>query len=228
MGAYPRPLGQRALGTYTLAWNLVRRHLLRVTEAFALVTIAMAWGLALVAHMFMTLVFGERWQAITGPLQILAILASVRPIVTLVPQIMIVTGLSRFSMYKGTMGVIPLLAGFWLGSRWGTIGIAAAWLLSYLFWVLPLYWLVFQRIELAVPQHPRVLGGPVSASLAMAAALWALRWFLPEQVPLLQRFCLELSVGAATFCLIMLIFHRQRLQALRQFLNSMRAASPSH
>jgi len=246
-----RMLGQWALGIYTIGWDLasapvdkvsaltarvtpalftavssdsaaLRRYLLMLTEGLALITVPMSWGLAIVADEFVLLVLGDKWQASTGPLRILAILAALRCVVGFLPQILNATGASRLSMYNGITGGILLPVGFYLGSRWGIVGIAMAWLITYPFLVFPLYWWVFRRIQMGTTQYLRVLWPTLSASAVMVASVAILKLFLPSAWELALRFFLEVVVGIVVYLAIIGSLHRERVSTITRFLRDLR------
>ena len=251
-----RVLGQRALGVYSVGWTLasvpvdkvssiaarvtpaffsavqtdraaLRRYLLVLTEALALITIPLAWGLALVADEVVLLVLGEKWQAVTGPLRILAVVASLRAVVTLLSQVLNATGHSRFSMYKATLDAILLSAAFWVGSGWGIVGIAAAWLTIYPLLVVPVYWFVFRNIAMPPAQYLRVIWPALSGALVMAAAVITLKLVLPPTWELPLRFLIEVSAGAGVYLAILLVWHRERLGIITQRLVELRSQTES-
>src|SRR6059036_3011709 len=142
-----RILGKAALGLYNVGWTLasvpvdkvatlvgqvtpaffsavqtdraaIRRYLLGITEGIALITFPISLGLALVARDFVLAVLGAKWEPAIAPLRLLAA-AVVMPI----------------SFYVG-------------GQRWGTVGLAIAWVLVDPLLAIPLYHRVFSKIEL--------------------------------------------------------------------------------
>ena len=242
-----RVLGQAALGAYSIGWTLasvpvdkisavvarvtpaffsavqtdlaaVRRYLLLLTEALALVTIPLALGVALAADDIVLLLLGEKWRAVIGPLRLLAVLASLRPIVSLLSPILNATGHSRFSMYKGVLDAIVLGAAFWLGSRWGTVGIAAAWLIAYPVLVVPVYWYAIRSVGMAAGEYMRVLGPALCASCVMAAAMVALRALLPDTLTLTLRVLIEASACAAVYLTVIMTMRRDRMRTIVRFL----------
>ncbi|MFN2399283.1 MAG: lipopolysaccharide biosynthesis protein, partial [Gemmatimonadaceae bacterium] len=193
-------LGKAALGAYTFAWTVagapaekvtgmvirvtpsifaavqsdlaaLRRYFLKLTEGLALLTFPAAFGLALVADKLVLLALGEKWSAMIIPLQLLAFYTSVRSVSPLLHQILAVTGGNRFAMWSNIAAAVVLPPAFYVGSRWGTPGIAATWLVAHPLVLLPVYRRVFSRIELAPGAYLRALWPAVSASALMAAAV---------------------------------------------------------
>ncbi|HWZ27075.1 MAG TPA: lipopolysaccharide biosynthesis protein, partial [Gemmatimonadales bacterium] len=151
-----RVLGSTALGAYTLAWTIanvpvdrvsslvgrvtpaffaavqadassLRRYLSLLTEGLAFVTLPLCLGLFLTAHDFVSGFLGDRWDGVTVPLQLLALYAALRSIALLAPQVLVSTGRSARSMAFSVLALIVLPPVFYLGTRWGTAGVAMGW-----------------------------------------------------------------------------------------------------
>ncbi len=246
-----RILGKGPLGAYSFAWTLaglpvekvtalvgrvtpaifaavqkenesLRRYLVNLTEGLALITFPAAVGLALVADTLVPLVLGEQWLGAVAPLRLLAVYASFRSIVTLLPQILNVTGHTRFGMWNAYLAAVVLPVAFYIGARWGTTGIAAAWIIAHPLVTLPVYWRVFTRIELPVGRYLRGLWPATSAVILMAAVVFVAREAGPAAWPDAARLALQAGSGALAYGLVMFLFHRERLRAFRQMLRLVR------
>jgi PST family polysaccharide transporter len=247
-----RVLGQSALGAYTLAWNLatiplekvtavvsnvayayfsavqddsvaLRRYLRILTEALSLITFPATIGIALVAHDFVRLFLGAKWQGAIVPLEILAVYASFRCIVTLLPSILNVTGESRFVM-RITQGALILMpTAFYLGSRWGPAGIACAWVFAYPVIAIVLYWRTFRRITMSWRDYLGAIRPALTGSLVMVAAVEVLKHILPPSFPLSFCFACEVLTGVAACILGLMVFHRDRLSVFLNFVRTLRA-----
>ncbi|MBK6843381.1 MAG: oligosaccharide flippase family protein [Gemmatimonadetes bacterium] len=201
--------GKTVLGAYTLAWQFasipidkisamiarvtpayfaaaqdddptMRSILLNITEALAFLTLPATFGLALVAPEFVRLILGPEWSAAIVPLQLLSIYASYRSLVTVLPQVLTVKGDTRWTMWLGVWTAIALPIGFLIGSRVGPGGIAAAWILVYPLFTMPLYRRTFAAIGLTREPYLRVLWPSLRGALAMSAAVLAARVLLPQ------------------------------------------------
>jgi O-antigen/teichoic acid export membrane protein len=244
-------LGKAALGSYTFAWTLagepvkqisalvgrvtpavfsavqtdyaaLRRYLLSLTEALSLVTFPAAFGLALVAEEFVPLAMGPKWLAVIAPLRLLALYASFRSISMLFSHILNVIGESRFCMRNGLLAVVLLPTAFYVGSNWGTVGIAVAWMVVHPLVTLPIYWRVLRKIDLSVGRYLQSLWPALSGSLWMVVAVWATREILPSIWPLPLRFALQVLGGGAAYILTLTALHRERFYAFRQVLKKVR------
>jgi PST family polysaccharide transporter len=246
-----RVLGEAPLGAYTLAWNLasvpveklttlvgrvspaffsavqgeqaaLRRYLNTLTQGLSLVTFPATIGLALVAPEFVGLVLGRKWDAAIVPLQLLAMYACLRSIVTLLPQVLLVVKASRFLMWVTVLMLVFLPPTFYVGRRWGTGGIAAGWVIVYPLLTVPLFWRVLQVTRMPARDYLNALRPALEGSILMCAAVLLLKWAIPASTPLYLRFSVEVAAGVAAYALTLVAFHRARLRAFAQFARLLR------
>ena len=235
-------LGSQALGAYSYAWTLasmpidkitalvgsvtppifaavqddipaLRRYFLTVTEGVAVFSFPLSVGLALVARDLVPVVFGERWLFMIAPLQLLAAYSTIRTITPTVSQVLAVTGDTRFLMYLTGLGAFILPTAFYIGSRWGTVGIAAAWAIAHPLAVyFPLNTRAFRRLELPIKDYLRSLWPAVSGCLTMVTAITLVR-VSASMVPGAIRLGLEVLVGAIAYLACLTLFHRRRVHS---------------
>jgi O-antigen/teichoic acid export membrane protein len=250
-----RVLGQSALGAYTLAWTLatillekitavvgnvsyvylsavqkddaaLRRYLRIITEGISLITFPATLGLGLVAHDFIQLVLGPKWEGAIAPLEILAFYASFRSIVAILPSILNVTGESRFVM-RITQGALILMpVAFYSGSRWGPTGIAYGWVVAYPIIALCFYHRTFRRIKMPWRDYLGAVRPALTGCLIMAAAVEILRRAVTPNFPLPARFGLEVLAGGAAYILSLILIHGDRFMVFWNFFQAMRNPVP--
>ena len=236
-------LGAQALGAYSYAWTLasmpvdklsgllssvtppifaavqddlpaLRRYFLTVTEGLAVFAFPLTLGIALVARDLVPVVFGSRWLFMIAPLQVLAAYATIRTITPTASQVLVVTGDTRFLMYVSGVAALALPTAFYLGSRWGTIGIAIAWTVVHPLAVyLPVNARLFRRLELAIGSYLVALWPAVSGSLSMSAAVATARVLVPGAATVSTRLMVEVAAGAIAYSACLLLFHRRRVKA---------------
>lgn len=247
-----RVLGAAPLGAYTFAWNLatlpvekvstllgrvtpalfsavqteyaaLRRYLRTLTEALALITLPAAFGLALTAREFVTLVLGTKWLGVIAPLELLAFYASFRSIATLLGPILTALRETRFAMWDNLAAVVLLPSAFYVGSRSGTAGIACAWIIVYPLIAIPLYVRTFRRIGMSAREYVGAVRPALDGSIAMAVVVGALKWALPLAWPLNLRFGLQVLAGAAAYVLVIVALHGDRLRAFKSLARRLRS-----
>ena len=238
-----RILGKAALGVYEFGWTLantpvdkvtalvgqvtgpllsvvqtehsaLRRYLVRITEGIALVTFPVSLGLALVAKDFVLLALGPRWEGTIAPLQLLAAYAGLRSITPLLAQVLVTIKDSKFVMWNSIASAIVMPVSFYYaGTRWGTVGLGAAWVLVYPLIAAGFFWRVFRKIDLPATEYfialwPAVSGTALMAAVvltvgALSSARWSPGWRLTTQV----------ASGVVTYGLACLVLHGERLKA---------------
>jgi O-antigen/teichoic acid export membrane protein len=234
-----RLLGQSALGFYAMAWNLanvplekvtslvttvaptylaavqkepaeLRRYVRTLTEALALATFPATIGLGLVAREVVPLVFGHKWDGMIVPLEVLSIYAAFRSIVALLSKVLTAVGNARFVMWNDLAALVILPVAFYIGSHWGTEGIAWGWVVAYPFVAIPLYRKTFSTIGMRAREYFRAVRPAFDGSLAMVMVVGVLKWILPSRQPLLLRLICEVTAGSLIYAAVVLIFHRDR------------------
>jgi O-antigen/teichoic acid export membrane protein len=247
-----RLLGKAALGAYTIGWTLasipvdritalvasvtppvfsavqhdppaLQRYLKNLTEALALITFPAAIGMALIADEFVPLVLGTQWRSAVAPLQLLALSAALRSVSPLLPQIIVSRGHAKVNMQLTLVTALVLPVLFYFGSRWGTAGVAAAWLVGHPLLVMPLYLSYALRLTgLPLPAYLKSLWPAASTTLAMAAAVWAVRLATPDPWRPSVKLAAHIVTGAVVYVVVLYGWHRPRVRALWTLLHELR------
>ena len=246
-----RRLGQALLGAYSYGWTIasipvdrisgmvgqvtpalfsavqhdlpeVRRYLLKVTEALALITLPLSVGLATVADQFTVVVLGDKWWPAIGPLALLSVYASARAVTTIYPHVLQALGHSGKAMRYNLIGLAVLLPLFLIGSHWGVNGVALAWIIGYPAIALPLLRAVLRATDMRLGTYFDALRPPLRASIAMAIAVLALRSLLPATWPVPLQLALAVTAGALTYVGVMLGVYGDHLRTLKALAREVR------
>jgi teichuronic acid exporter len=188
----------------------LRRYLLSLTEGVALIVFPATLGLAAVADEFVPVVLGEKWRGMIAPLQILAAYVAFRSLAPLPMQVLTAIGETRFGMWTQILAAVLLPVAFYVGSRWGTAGIAAGWAIAHPIMSLLVYRRAFRRIELSARQYFAVLSPALGGSLLMLIAIWAVDRALPAAWPPPVHLGAKVITGIVAYVLAILTLQRQR------------------
>jgi teichuronic acid exporter len=247
-----RMLGQAALGVYGMAWNLanvpleklttlvtttiptyfaavqaepaaLRRYLRTLTETLALATFPATIGLALVARDLIPFALGHKWDGVIVPLEILSVYVTFRSIVALLGKLLTAVGNPRFVMWDDLAALVILPTGFYIGSHWGTQGIAWGWVAAYPLVAAPLYWKAFRTIGMPVGDYLKALRPALDGTLAMVLAVSLLKWAMLPGEPLMLRVVLEITMGVAAYVSTLLVLHRERMRMFLEVARKIRA-----
>lgn len=246
-----RVLGEAPLGNYSLAWTLahapleklttmvnqvtpsifaavqtdyiaLRRYLRNITGALSLFVFPIVLGMALIANDFVRVALGEKWIGVVLPLQLLALHALFRSNVVLLTPLLNVVGEERFSMWNSIVMMVVLLPSFYIGSHWGTGGIAGVWVVVYPCLSLPLFWRLFRKIKMSVREYIGAVWPAISGCILMAAAVGIFERSCAPAWPLYLDLVLEILTGAIVYALALVLMHRKRLLALVGLIKNLR------
>jgi PST family polysaccharide transporter len=248
-----RLLGKEALGAYTLAWSIasapaekfagmvltvapavlsdaksqageVRRLFLSMVHGVALVIFPLATGLALVAEPLVLTVLGPDWAAVIGPLRFLALAFILRSLAALEPVVLMARHETHVSRNMMAVFAVVVPIAFVFATRWGTTGVAAAWLFVLPTLSLPLQArYVWRRIDVTWSNWLRAVWPGASSAVWMSAAVLALaavRPFESEGLMLLA----EIACGAAVYPAVLWLAHPTAVDALLRVVRRKRAA----
>lgn len=246
-----RVLGEAPLGSYTLAWSLahtpleklttlvnrvtpsvfatiqtdaeaLRRYLRNITGVMALVIFPATIGMTLVAPEFVPLVLGSKWNGAVIPLELLALHALIRSNVILLTPLLNVIGEERLVMWNSVVALFVLPISFYLGSHWGTVGIAAVWVVIYPLVQLPLFSRIFRRVKLPRSDYLGALWPALSGCAVMAISIQFLKSVSSPRWPLYTRLASEILVGIVAYGIVLIRFHSNYLRGILQFVRASR------
>jgi teichuronic acid exporter len=244
-----RVLGPAALGLYGMAWTLanvplekvtslvttvipsylaqlqedraaLRRYLRNLTEGLSLATFPATVGLGLVARDLIPLTLGRKWIGVIPSLEVLSIYAAFRSIVALLPKLLTAVGNPRFVMWNDLAALVILPASFYVGSRWGIVGIAWGWVVAYPIIALPLYRKTFLTIGMRTSEYIRALRPALDSTIVMTTAVLLVKYLIPAREPLPFRLALEITAGIICYGGTLLLGYPRRVAA---FVNTARS-----
>jgi PST family polysaccharide transporter len=247
-----RRLGTAALGAYGLAWEIasipvekltnavtrvtpahfaalqrdpaaLKRQLLLLTQGLAMVTLPASLGMVLTARDFVKAVLGVHWLPAVVPLQLLAIYASLRSLVTLLPQVLNVVGDARMTARMGVVFVTVMPVAFLYGSRSGPPGIAAMWILVYPLLTIPFFLQTFKRLDFGIAEYLGALWPALRGSLAMVLAVVAVTMLLPRSATAWLALITKIGTGAVVYGLAGVLPQRKRLIRIYEALRAGRS-----
>lgn len=117
-------------------------------------------------------------------------------------------------MWANIVATIVMPIAFLIGSRWGTNGIAMAWIIMYPPLTFPMYYKTFQRIGMRTREYLSSITPALVASAVMTAAVMLARWAVNGASPSLGGLTVLVFVGVAAYSGALLVFYRARVTAL--------------
>lgn len=247
-----RRLGMADVGAYGMAWTLasapiekvttvladvtptlfsaaqgdraaLRRYFLNLSEILCLATFPAALGLALVSPDLVEVVLGPKWTGVAGPLSLLALYAGARSVTTLFGHLFNAVRETRFAMWSSIALAVLLMTGFIVGSNWGPIGIASAWLVIHPSFSAYSFTRVSRSLDLPAVEYFRALRLGLDGSAAMGLVLLAFQTFVAASWPAALRLPASILVGGAAFGLTTYVVHAGRIRGILAWLRRVRS-----
>jgi O-antigen/teichoic acid export membrane protein len=182
-------------------------------------------GLAMVAPLAVTVIFGQKWVAAIPAVRWLAIFMIVRTMGTLTEQVLISQRMTRFTMRMSIFNFVIMPVAFVAAAHWlGTRGVAAAWVALSPFTILPLLILLFRTVHLPYRQYLAAVLPALSGSAVMSlAVMGVLRWMATSaNVSPKAMLAVAVLTGAAAYTAVIMGFFRERVMRYGRFLGDMR------
>lgn len=162
----------------------LREVLVESTAMLALLTVPIPLGIALVAEDFVPLFLGPQWDATVSVLQPLCIAASVTALGTNSQLALMALNRSHLTAIAAFIRLALLLAAVVLASPHGVVVVACAVAGVSCIMLIADYTLSARVLEIDARRFAAVVWRPVTASLAMCAAVWLFRAGFPASADL--------------------------------------------
>jgi len=177
----------------------VRELYLSSISVISLVTFPLTLGLFVVSRSFVLALFGDKWAAMIPLLQIFSLLGAIQSISTTVGWIYTSQGrtdiMFRFGLISGSIFIIS----FFVGLRWGTLGVAVAYTIAnFLLWY-PTWSIPARLIDLDFVTMLRRLAPTFYGAGTMAFAVWVLGLVLPNGWSYATHLALQVAFGAIVY-----------------------------
>jgi O-antigen/teichoic acid export membrane protein len=197
----------------------LRRYFLGLSLGTMAIALPACLGLIVTAGLLVPTVIGPQWTEVVRPLQIAAIVTPLAFHLGLVSALFNALGRVDLNLRTTTLTSVLTIAAVLVGVRFGIVGVAAASGIAFtLVWIYAeaLGW---KLIQLPLRDGARRLLPAVSASLGMAASVYATSLALPSAWPQLLRLVIECGVGVLSYVGWAFALHRHtvvlQLRSLR-------------
>lgn len=189
--------------TSAICWSF-----LRALRLIMLVACPLYLGMAATAGPLVLTLFGEKWRDMAPFVELLALAMPFMTVQVMFPPVCNALGRPGLTTAISATGALIMPLAFFIGIRFGAIGLAWAWLLAY-----PVFTLVTIRIAgkpfgLRLSALMRAVAPGVICSAAMSLIVLACDYVLPADFAAPMRLAILVAAGGASFALLLLIFAR--------------------
>jgi O-antigen/teichoic acid export membrane protein len=199
--------------------DAVRRAYLRGSRMIALITFPMMIALGVLAEPAVLVVYGAKWRASIGILQLLCFAGMVQSIYNTAGWLFLSQGRTDILFRLGVYSTAVRATGVLIGAHWGLMGVAWAYVIGgYAFIWYPTSSSAGRLVNLKFQTLLRNLAGPFACAALMGAVLWVSdRWVFGDWVVEL-RLAIQMVLGAVVYAVLVRLF---RLQAWREAASSL-------
>lgn len=193
----------------TLRWGFL--------GSIRLITLATApiyIGIAASATPLVEVLFGAKWLGMVPIMQILGFVMPLMTIQILFAPMHNALGRPDLSVKSALCGALLFSAAFFVGSRFGVVELAAAWLVAAPALLFCTIRLGTPLTRIAVGDILRAAGPGVGCALGMGALVWGLDQLLAPHIPPIPHLALLVVTGAASYAWLSWIFQRAVLLRL--------------
>jgi O-antigen/teichoic acid export membrane protein len=245
-----RVLGSVELGYYQMAYNLMmypiqnltqvlgqvlfpafariqndderfRSAYIRSSMLLALITFPVVAGLWVVADPLIRTLLGRKWVPAILLFQILAPVGLVQSVQSSVGQIYVAKGRTDWMFRWGAYAGIVCVISFLIGVRWGAVGVATAYCVSYFLLVMyPCAAIPFHLIGLRVRDYLRHLFPQLAVTglMAIACALWLRGLDSALITDAVVRLTTTVALGVAVYTLAVLRLRLRVIEHLEELM----------
>lgn len=200
----------------------------RSIQVLAAITFPLGIGMAILSEEAIALYLGPAWSSAVPLLRILAINASLQPLLSSTGWAYLALGRTDRLLRWALLSLPIILASFAIGLPWGALGLAWSYTLAMCCLVLPLGLVyAFHVLNMRLRRFLLPLLGPFLAALVMGSAVYGLRQMLQGSLGILPRACVLVAMGAVAYAAALGIFSPALIREVISFASSLRARQPA-
>jgi len=196
----------------------VQRAYLRGNRMIALVTFPMMLGMSVLAEPLVLVFFGERWRGAITIARLLCFAGLAQSVYNTASWIFLSRGRPDILFRLGVLSMLTRIGGVILGTPWGLLGIAWAYVLGgYLFLLYPTWSSAARIIGLTFADLLRCVAPPFFCAVPMAAVIWLLNEALTLEHPYWVRLLL-VPIGIVIYGVLIRTFRLKAWNDLRDLI----------
>jgi PST family polysaccharide transporter len=187
--------------------DTLRRAYLRSICMIALLTFPLMIGLAVLANPLVLFLYGDKWRASIGIVQILAFSGIAQSVYNTAAWLFLSQGRSDILLWLGVYASVVRVCGVIAGIHWGAMGVAWAYLIgTYLFLLYPTWLFAGRLLNLGFDKLLLNLAEPFLSASGMGAAVWMCdQWVFGHLAPWL-RVATGVPCGILIYSLLIYLF----------------------
>ncbi|SDH63222.1 lipopolysaccharide biosynthesis protein [Nitrosomonas sp. Nm132] len=189
-----------------------RSFVLKAIRVLSLIAFPVLWGISSIANEIVLLFLGQKWQSAVLPLQLLTLMMPFRMIANFLPSA--INALSRpdIGVKNAFLASIVMPIAFLIGSQWGIVGVALAWVTVYPVVLAINIHRMLRAMELQLRDLFHAITPAVSSATGMYLAVWMMGLLLGEDINQWAKLLIMIATGVMAYGGLTLFFNRQGYQ----------------
>jgi teichuronic acid exporter len=176
------------------------------------------WGISSVALELVPVLLGNQWNPVAVPLQLLALIMPVHMFAPFMNTAALGIGRADIALKQVMLASLVMPIAFIIGSRWGLLGLALAWVTAFPLVFLGAMMLFLPIVGLRMRDFLGAMARPVLASLGMYTTVGIVRAMVEPAVSTIAQMTLLIAVGVAAYAVLTFLINRNGYRELRGML----------
>ncbi len=189
-------------------------HMLKGIRMLSFFSFPILWGISGIAPEIVAVLLGSKWAAAIVPLQLLPLVMPITLISTFLNAAFQGIGQGGVGLMNVFTACLIMPAAFWIGSKWGLLGLCIAWLVGF-----PLVFLVnllrmLPLVGLNLSAVLRAISLPALATAGMYVCVGIARQLLAVDLPAPVLMAVLIAAGVAGYSMITFATNRSGVREM--------------
>jgi O-antigen/teichoic acid export membrane protein len=179
-----------------------------------LLTAPLMTGVFVLRQPFIDTFLGAQWHDAASVLTWLAPVGFIQSIVSTTGTVSMVLGRTDLLLRIGAFNAVLQVAAFFIGVRWGIIGVAVCYLAANILGAIPALFVAFRQLDASFGTLVKETWGAIAAALLMGACVWTTEHYMSEAHSDVVRLAAGITVGVVTYGVTLLLLAPQKIRLM--------------
>lgn len=164
-------VSESTLSTLQNEYDKYRRYYKKIISILSFAYMPLVTYICIFSENIILLILGKKWIESAAICRILAIAAFILPVANTCGTVMITCGKTKRYLWWGVMNATCVSIAFFIGVKWGTIGVAIAYVVNTYVILIPSLWYCFRNTPVSISLFLQAISLPILSSIMMGALL---------------------------------------------------------
>lgn len=179
-----------------------------------LLTAPLMTGVFVLREPFIDAFLGAKWHDAASVLTWLAPVGFIQSIVSTTGTVSMVLGRTDLLLRVGMFGAVLQVTSFFVGVRWGIVGVAICYLIANIVGAIPALYVAFKQLDARFGTLIKETWAAITAALLMGACVWTIERRMAGDYSELARLAVGIAVGVLVYGLALLLLGPQQIRLM--------------